>query len=188
MMRLYRLCLVMAGLAVAGGCATPKGETIDDKRAHVRVMRDQALTQLYAQRPGMEARIKEAPGYGVFSNFGMGLLLLGTANGYGVVYDKAVADETFMKMFSVGVGLGVRLEDFRAVFVFNDADALRKFKRSGWEFGAGGQAALKAGDKGGAATGQASFNPIDIYTITESGIALRGAIDGTKYSRYNELN
>jgi lipid-binding SYLF domain-containing protein len=181
MSRCYVLFALIA-MVLAGGCSTPKGDTVADRRAYAYDMRDQALDRLYAQRPEVKTQIEQAPGYGVFSNIGTGFLILGTGNGYGVVTDTRSGKETFMRMFQVSGGLGVRLESYRAVFIFNSPSALDEFVTSGWEWGASGQASAKVGDTGGAATGQGSFNPIDVYTITESGIALRGSLAGTKYS------
>ena len=176
------------GLALIGGCATPKGATAEEKRAYVLNMRDNALARLYREKPGLEHRVRQAPGYGVFSNISTAVLFVGSAHGYGVVVDNQTGKETYMKMLSVGVGLGVSLQDMRAIFVFNDRATLRKFVTEGWEFGVGGAAALKSGDTGAAAAGTASFNPIDIYELTEAGIALRATLDGTKYSIDKKLN
>ena len=42
--------------------------------------------------------------------------------------------ETFMKMGSAGVGLGLGVKDFRAVFVFSEASKLEEFVDKGWDF------------------------------------------------------
>jgi hypothetical protein len=60
---------------------------------------------------------------------------------------------------------------------------------SGWEGGAQADAAAKSGDKGGAAGGAVTVGPgMDLYQITEQGLALQATIQGTKYYRDDELN
>jgi lipid-binding SYLF domain-containing protein len=48
------------------------------------------------------------------------------AGGKGIVVDHAffTDDEIFMKMGSAGIGLGLGVKDFRAVFVFTDEDVM----------------------------------------------------------------
>ena len=93
-----------------------------------------------------------------------------------------------MKMGEAGIGLGLGVKDFRAVFVFHKRDAMQKFIDSGWEFGAHADVAAKAGDNGGAVGGEALLDDITIYQMTESGLALQATIKGTKYWKDKELN
>ena len=53
----------------------------------------------------------------------------------GVVNDNKTSRPIFMKMGEVGIGLGLGVKDFRAVFIFHDRTTLTKFINSGWEFG-----------------------------------------------------
>lgn len=185
--RLLVVCL-LTGLVYAGGCASPKGGSAEEKRAYVRQMRSAALADLYRERPYVENRIKQAPGYGVFSNIGGQFFFVGGGHGYGVVVDQASGHETFMRVANVGVGLGLGVTDFRAVFVFNDPQVMKDFIAYGWEFGAGAEATAKYKDNGGGVNADASFNGIDVYQVTESGASVSAMLDGTKYWVDNELN
>ena len=80
--------------------------------------------------------------------------MLATARGVGIVKDNKSGKETFMKVTSIGGGLGAGIKDLQALLIFNDQEALRKFIDSGWQFGAQADASLKSGDKG-AAVGEA---------------------------------
>jgi lipid-binding SYLF domain-containing protein len=93
-----------------------------------------------------------------------------------------------MKMGEVGLGLGLGVKDFRAVFVFDNQATFNRFVESGWEFGAHADAAAKAKDKGGAVGGEVLIDGITIYQLTESGLALQATIKGTKYWKDDELN
>ena len=174
---------------VAAGCTSPKGDTGTEKRASLKTMQEETLKRLYADKPGTEAEIAAAPGYAVFSNVGVGLLVLGTGQGYGVAVDNSTGKETYMRMAQLSVGLGVGLKDFRAVFVFNDADTLNKFIEKGWQFGAEAEASMASGEKGGEVGGAKSASgKIQIYQFTESGVVVRAAVPLTKYRKYDELN
>ncbi|MCK4814731.1 hypothetical protein KA005_03090, partial [bacterium] len=99
------LLLVITGFLVS--CATPKGVTKQEQRDYVLKMRDETLAKLYAKKPETKAMIKKAAGYGVFSNIGTHIFLLAGGSGYGVVVDNSTGQKTYMKMRSVGFGLGL---------------------------------------------------------------------------------
>ncbi|MDO8960309.1 MAG: YSC84-related protein [Rhodocyclaceae bacterium] len=188
---LQRLSTVLFGLLLAialGGCATTSGTTPQEKRKAVLDMRSDVLTELYKLRPSTRAEIAAAPGYAVFSNVNINIIFASFGGGYGVVRDNRSGRQTFMKMGEAGIGLGLGAKDFRAVFVFRDRASLDRFINSGWEFGGHADAAAKAGDKGAAVGGEALFDGITVYQITQSGLALQATVKGTKYWKDDELN
>jgi lipid-binding SYLF domain-containing protein len=152
-------------------------------------MRADTLAELYKVHPPAKTRIQQAAGYAVFSNVGVNLILLSAAGGWGVAHDNKSGQDIYMKMLSGGVGLGIGVKDFRGVFVFTTREAFTNFTESGWEAGAQADAAAKSGSKGGAATGAITVAPgVDLYQLTEHGLALQATIQGTKYYRDDELN
>ena len=170
-------------------CATPKGVTTQEQRSYVSKMKNETLSKLYAQKPEAKSMIRKAAGYGVFSNVGTYLFLLAGGSGYGIVADNTTGEKTYMKMRSVGLGLGMGVKDYRAVFIFKNKNVLNEFVEKGWEFGGQADAAAKSGDKGGAASGEAYIeNDIIIYELTESGVALQATIAGTKFWKVDNLN
>ncbi len=171
------------------GCATAKGGTQAEKRTYTLQMRDEALADLYEQRPEARQKIENAAGYGAFSAIGTNLIFVTTGGGYGVVHNKKTGADTFMKMGEIGVGLGIGVTDFRAVFVFYDQNTINKFVTEGWEWGAQAQAAAQAGDQGGSATGAGTLNSgMEIYQFTKNGIALSVSVSGTRYWKDALLN
>jgi hypothetical protein len=64
---------------------------------------------------------------------------------------------------------------------------MNKFINEGWEFGANADAAAKAGDKGIAIGGEVVLDGITIYQLTETGLALRASVRGTKYWKDSDL-
>ncbi len=190
-MLMERTKIALGALALAcllTGCATTTGTTIQDKRKAVLAMRDEVLTELYKVRPQAKAEIAKAPGYAVFNNADINVIFVSVGGGHGVVTDARASKPVFMKMGAAGIGLGLGVKDFRAVFVFHDRATLTKFIDSGWEFGGHADAAAKASDKGAAVGGEALFNGITIYQLTQSGLALQATVKGTKYWKDDELN
>lgn len=182
--RLMMLSLLVIGLA---GCASP-GSSVAEKRAAVQDMRSNVLNELYAQKPSTRAQIQSAPGYAVFSNANVNLILASFGGGYGVVQDNSSGQQTYMKMAEVGVGLGAGVKDFRLVFVFHNRDTMQRFVDQGWAFGGQADAAAKAGEQGAAVGGELTVDNMTIYQLTESGLALQATVKGTKYWKDDALN
>ena len=186
---LFAVLVTAAACLTLTGCSTPKGNTPDERREYVRTQAEQTLEKLYAEEPHTRDEITEAAGYGVFSTIGTNLIFVTTGGGHGVVYNNATGDETFMKMGEVGVGIGIGIKDFRAVFVFSTDEAVTRFVESGWAFGADADAAAKVDDTGGAAGAKADISgDIKVYQLTKSGLALSASVAGTKYWKDDKLN
>lgn len=185
-----RLQFVFTSLLLAfllAGCATT-GQAPGDRRAEILRMRQDVLAALYKSNPPAKAQIEAAPGYAVFSNANVNLVLASFSGGSGVVHDAAAKRDTFMKMGEVGVGLGLGVKDFRAIFVFHNAETMKSFIDRGWEFGANADAAAKIKDTGGAVGGEVAVGGMTVYQITESGVALQATVKGTKYWKDDDLN
>ena len=72
---------------------------------------------------------------------------------------------------------------------FENQQALDRFINSGWDADADATAAAKAGKKGGAYDGAISVSPgVWVYQLIETGLALEATLQGTKYSKADELN
>ncbi|MBL0124788.1 MAG: hypothetical protein IPP88_19420 [Betaproteobacteria bacterium] len=179
---------VMAAMLILGGCATTYGNNPAERRQVVQNMKAEVLAELYKAHPSAKAEIAAATGYAAFSNANVNVIFASFSGGYGVVTDNKSGKNTYMKMGEVGVGLGMGVKDFRAVFVFHDKYSLDRFVNSGWAFGGHADAAAKAGDKGAAVGGEALIDGITIYQFTQSGLALQVTVKGTKYWKDDELN
>ena len=161
----------------------------DEKREKSRKIAAQTLQDLYKLEPTAQATIQKSAGYAIFNNTGVNVLLLSTARGAGIAVNNKTKEETFMKMISAGAGLGVGVKDYRVVFVFESDKALAQFLDSGWSGSTQAGAAAKAGEEGGAYSGAAEVAPgVWVYQITKNGLALQLTLQGTKYSKDNDLN
>lgn len=181
------ICILASILLVS--CATPKGNTIQDKRSYVLNMKNETLIKLYREYPIAKSKIKNAAGYAVFSNINTNLFLFSSGNGYGVAIHNSSGKKTYMKMNFIGIGPGIGLKDFRAVFIFKNKHVFNDFVENGWEFGGQADAAAKSGEKGMAVGGEMYVEKdIEIYQMTEAGVALQATIAGTKYRKDTGLN
>jgi lipid-binding SYLF domain-containing protein len=188
-MKTYKIAVFALFVSlVLVGCATTKGKTPQDKRHAILDMKNDTLTKLYRVKPQAKSQITNASGYAVFSDANINIIFASFGGGYGVVKNNKTGTHTYMKMGEVGIGLGLGVKDFRAVFIFHDHDTMNKFVKSGWEFGGHADAAAKASDKGGAVGGEILLDNITIYQLTESGLALQATVKGTKYWKDDALN
>ena len=188
MTQLKNVILFVVFASILSSCATTTGRSPQEKRQAVNDMRTKVLSELYRLKPQVRSMIAQAPGYAVFSNANVNIIFASFGGGYGVVRNNKTGKDTYMKMGEVGVGLGLGVKDFRAVFVFHDSITMNNFINSGWEFGAHADAAAKASDKGGAVGGEILVDNITIYQLTEAGLALQATVKGTKYWKDSDLN
>lgn len=184
--RLLSFALIMLMLLQA--CAGGFNATIDEQRTAIKQMQQQVLTQLYQEKASARSEVATAPGYAVFSNANVNVILASFGGGYGVVHNNKTGADTYMKMGEVGLGLGAGVKDFRLVLVFHTEQAMQRFVEQGWALGAQADAAAKAGDKGAAVGAEASVDEVTIYQFTESGLALQATIKGTKFWVDDKLN
>ncbi len=173
----------------SAGC-DPRGNlTIAEKRQVVIDMEKETLERLYREAPETKEKIKKAVGYGTFSNANVNLILVSAGGGYGSVVDNTTGKRTYMKMALGGVGLGLGAKDYRVVMIFRDKATLSKFLESGWDFGAHADAAAKAGETGGELSGEGDIiSGIEVFSMTETGLALQATVAGTKYWKDDKLN
>lgn len=207
---------VSVGLALLGlfggfGCLSrAKGQSVAEKRAYVREMRDDVFREFFEADPGLRKRVNAAAGYGAFSNTGIKILMIGTRHGYGLVHDNATGKDTFMRVGEVSGGVGMGVKNFRVLFVFQTPAAMRSFLDSGIGVGGAADASAIAKDVGvsaeaqsgvstsgasGGASGKASAiakhslgSGVEIYQLTKTGVTVEAMIGGTKYWKDSELN
>ncbi len=187
-MKQISIIICMALSLIIAGCSTTAGRTKPEKRQAVLSMKNNVLSDLYKIKPDVKAQISSAPGYAVFSNVNVNIILASFGGGYGVVKNNKTGKHTYMKMGEVGLGLGLGAKDFRVIFVFHNTQTMKRFIEQGWAFGAQADAAAKASDKGVAVGGEATVDNFTIYQLTKTGLALQATVKGTKYWRDDSLN
>lgn len=183
-----RALLSFLVLAVLSGCATSGSKSPAEKRAVVLEMRQEVLTEIFQKKPLVKNLVATEPGYAVFSNANVNLLIASIGSGYGVVHNNQTRQDTYMNMGELGLGFGVGVKDFRALLVFHSNEALNYFINKGWTLGAQADATAKASDKGGAVNAETIINNVSVYQLTKSGLALQATIKGTKFWKNKQLN
>lgn len=177
------LVLVTACTATGLNSGSPS-----ERRQQILAMRQEVLDELYSVKPDTRAQLNSSSGYAVFSNANVNLIFASFGGGIGVVHDNTSGADTYMRMGEVGIGLGAGVKDFRAIFIFHDEDALKRFMDVGISIGGQADAAAKAGELGAAVGGEAVIDNISIYQLTQSGLALQATIKGTRYWHDAALN
>jgi lipid-binding SYLF domain-containing protein len=186
---LMRIGSLLMILSLVGVSFADDAKDKQKKQGKVLEMKDKTLADLYKSKPEAAAAIKNAPGYAVFDNNGIHLLLLATSRGNGVVVSNKGETPFFMKMRTIGAGPGLGVKDYRVIFVFKTVAAMNKFKDGGWDSTAEADAAAKTKKSGGAAAATgSSVDDVQIYTITKKGVALQATLGGTKFSKDDKLN
>jgi len=167
-----------------------KPQTSAEWRDYLRYRRDQTLDELYKLQPQARWEIMKAKGYATFTSLNVNLIFASVTGGRGIVHENGLfGKDTFMRMAQGGLGFGLGVKDFRAVFVFENKEVLDKFINSGWSFGGEADAAFKGGDTGDAISGAIAIAPgLRVYQLTESGLALQATVHGTKYWRDTFVN
>ena len=164
-------------------------ESVSEKRNSINTDSQETLGMLYKAYPSSKNHIKQAYGYATFSDIGVNLIFLSAEGGHGVAVNNKTGKKTYMKMASGGVGLGLGIKDFRAIFVFDTKEVMDSFVNSGWEANAQADAAAKSDKKGGAFEGAVTVQSgIKLYKLTKNGLALQATIQGTKYWKDDDLN
>src|SRR5215472_17945963 len=114
-MRYKTFATLLAVTLLASSLSSAK-DSPDQKREKTRKMANQTLQDLYKLQPTSQGAIEKSAGYAVFNNMGTNVLLLSTARGAGIAVNSKTKQEIFMKMVSVGGGLGLGVKDYRVIF------------------------------------------------------------------------
>jgi lipid-binding SYLF domain-containing protein len=179
------LAILACALAVAAQTSDTQRE---QKKNDIRNMGQDTLRFLYMADPRAMPAVQNAAGYAVFSNVGMKFLLAGSGNGQGIAVNNRTTHETFMKMLEFQTGLGMRVNKFRAVFIFETEKALQSFVDFGWQFEGESTPATIDGDKNGSMAGAVWVSKdVLIFQLTESGMAAEIATENIRYSKDADL-
>lgn len=164
---------------------------IEKKEAKQEITNEshKSLNLLYKNFPETKEMIKNAYGYATFSNLGVELGIISTEQGKGLAHSNKTGKSTYMKMFSGGVGLGVGIKDFRAIFIFENQKVYDEFVEHGWEANAQAEATAKY-EKDGKAynAAQTVQRGVILYKLTKNGLALQTTIQGTRFWKDSDLN
>jgi lipid-binding SYLF domain-containing protein len=174
--------LGLPGLVGAQDKEEPSAE--EKERQEINAMAKQSLDRLFAQSAGSKNLYDKAYGYAVFAGTQTALALAG-GRGKGVAVDKKSGKRTYMKLTSVGAGVGVGIQKLKTVFLFETKEKFDKFVEGGWE---GDSTAGAAAGQDAAAVARSFTNGMAFYQLNDKGLIAQASVKGTKYSKNDKLN
>ncbi len=181
--------LVLLRLALPPACGPSATLPVSERRQAIQDMERRTLERFAREHPAAAARLETAAGYAVFANASVNLFFATGGGGYGTVVENKTDKRTYMKMAQAGVGPGIGVKDLRLVFIFRTPEVLNEFIYSGWEAGAQADASAKAGPSGADTSVEgAARDGLEVYAMTESGLALQATVAGTKVWKDDGLN
>jgi lipid-binding SYLF domain-containing protein len=144
----------------------------------------ESLDEVFKGSKNAKQLYNNSYGWAAFDNLKIAWGFSG-GGGNGVAVNKENGARTYMKMGTVGVGLGLGAQKYQVVFLFQDKKTFDSFVEKGWQADATAQAAAGTAGVGG----QTGFvNGIAIYQLTDKGLMASADIAGTKYWKNKKLN
>jgi len=171
------LALVMSLVAgLLGSCATAPASP-EDKAALVTEARTR-LQQMQTEDPSLGALLQKGYGYSLFPNVGKGGLVVGGAYGRGVVYERG-QHIGYSDLSQGSVGLQVGGQSFSELLVFENKEALERFKAGRFGFAAGASGVVL---KSGAATNATFVDGVAVVVQPIGGVMVEAAIGGQQFT------
>ncbi len=168
------LSLTLALLLVSGCSTAPKSQTARDD---LKDTAQQTVAQFQDKDPSLQDVLNRSAGYAVFPKVAKAGAVAGGAFGRGVLYENGrMAGYTNVEQASVGLQLGG--EKYSELIVFQDQDALNKFKNGTYAMSAEATAVAM---KKGAAKNTQFKNGIAVFTMNDKGLMAEAALAGQKF-------
>jgi lipid-binding SYLF domain-containing protein len=185
-MQVRKLLVIGATLVSFVAAGTVFAQDKAAKQAEVKAKAAATLEDFYKAEPKLKDAVAKAPGYAVFTTYGISFLV-GGAGGKGIAHDNKTKKDTFMEIGQASAGVQIGASDTRYLFVFKDAKSLDDFINKGWDASYGGGAAAGTGKKSGGG-GAAAFTGGEMYMLTKAGLQVGAEVAGTKAWKDKELN
>ena len=178
------LCLVMGAGQLAAQDKSWEDLDRQAKQAKINETAQESLDEVLKESKGAKELFDNSYGWAAFDNLKIAWGFSG-GGGNGVAVNKKSDARTYMKMGTVGVGLGLGAQKYQVVFLFQDKETFTNFVEKGWQADATAQATAGTAGVGG----QTGFvNGIAIYQLTDKGLMASADIAGTKYWKNKKLN
>ncbi|SFN55276.1 YSC84-related protein [Variovorax sp. OV329] len=175
---------VLTTLLVGGAYAQDKAA----QQAEVKAKAMQTLQEFYKADPAIKDVVSKAPGYAVFTTYGLSFGV-GGAGGKGLAHDSKSKKDTYMSIAQASAGLQIGASDTRYLFVFNDTKSLADFIDSGWDASAGaGAGAGTRKEDSNVKAGAIVFTGGQAYVLTKAGLQAGVALGGSKVWKDKDLN
>jgi len=177
-MRLGLAIALAVGSVGLIGCATEPSGT--EAKSNLVQDSNTTLQSFLRTDPSLRNVLDRSAGYAVFPSIGQGgVIIAGGAFGRGVVYDNSGRVLGYCAVRQANVGPQLGGQTYSEMLIFQNQDALNKFRSGTLSFTAAASAvALQAG-----AAANASFdNGVAVLTKSPSGLMAGAAIGGQQFS------
>jgi lipid-binding SYLF domain-containing protein len=188
MMNRLSLAAVAALALFLGACATTSSSDKATKQAEIRKATQASLEKFYQADPSLKSAVASAPGYGIFTTYGLSFII-GGAGGSGLVHNNRTGTDTFMDTAQASAGLQAGAAQTDTLIVFKTAESMQNFVDKGWGAGVGASAQAGATGKSvGPGGGGDVISDANYYTLTPNGLQGGVAAAGTKFWKDKDLN
>lgn len=178
--------LVMFSMATGSAFAADADKA--KKQAEIKKVAAAALADFYKAEPKLKAEVAGAPGYAVFSTYGISFVI-GGSGGKGLVHNNKTKKDTFMHQAQASVGLQAGIAENRTLIVFASAESMNQFIEKGWDAKVGGSAGGAVEGKGASGgAGGSIISGAKTYTLTQTGLQAGVALAGAKFWKDKDLN
>jgi len=159
------------------GCSTAPKTT--EGKEDLETSAKSALSKMQATDSTIAGMIDKGNGYVIFPNAGKGAFVIGGGYGKGVVYDDAGAQIGFADITQLSAGAQIGGESFSELVVFENQDALNRFKNNEITFGANASAVII---KKGVGSGTSFKEGYAVYIMPKAGAMAEAAVAGQKFT------
>jgi lipid-binding SYLF domain-containing protein len=180
------LALGALSLSLVAGSAF--AATKAEKQAEALKATAAALERFKTKQPDLKATLAKAPGYAVFTTYGVSFII-GGSGGTGVVHNNKTKKNTFMKLGGASAGFQLGAVENDVLVVFNTTKAMEGFITKGWDVTGGVSAgAAASGAGGGGGQGASATGDMQTFTLTKNGLEAGLSIGGVKAWKDADLN
>jgi lipid-binding SYLF domain-containing protein len=162
--------------ALLVGCAT--APTSRAEREALVAEGTSSLQQMRAEDPGLSELVRRSYGYAIFPNVTKGGLGVGGAYGRGVVYEQG-RQVGYSDLSHASLGLQAGGQTFSELLLFENKDALDRFKAGQFNFGADASAVVM---ESGAATNVHFVDGVAVVVRPTGGAMVEAAVGGQNFT------
>ncbi len=113
---------------LSGGAAFAQDKAA--KQAEVQKAAATAMQKFYAKKPELKDAVAKAPGYAVFTTYGVSFII-GGQGGTGLVHDNKTKKNTYMKLGGASAGFQLGAVENDLLVVFKTEKAMQTFIAKG---------------------------------------------------------
>ena len=167
--KVFSCLAIIAALALIVACRTIPVAEREPMRQEIIELGNETIEKLTVQRPELQEKLDDSPGYFVGRLSGVKAPVLGFGKGIGVLHDTKQETRTYMNVKRFDLGLGLGTGQYRVLALFDNREEMEKFRSGKWTGGLGAESA--AGEKASVAVSQAD-DELTLLLLPETGAAL----------------